>query len=174
MHNTRYGKNKQEFLSLNGPIMGKAKDVIYLLTGKSCRSTFTFHELTLAEWFEKPIVTVYAEHVWTNMRSSIRALLGKIFCILLIKLSFCVSNLADYPSVDFIHQSLNESLSILHAYLRPQMLSAEEPNEYIQKLKQIVRPLASIATYNSSLKPRVPSYSNESKMRRISYRKLKK
>ena len=85
MHNTRYGKNKQEFLSLNGPVMGKTKDVIYLLTGKSCRSTFTFHELTLAEWFEKPIVTVYAEHVWTNMRSSIRALLGKIFCILLIK-----------------------------------------------------------------------------------------
>ena len=39
--------------------MARTKDVIYLLTGKSSRSTFTFHELTLAEWFEKPIVTVY-------------------------------------------------------------------------------------------------------------------
>lgn len=50
--------------------------MIYLLTGKSSRSTFTFHELALAEWFEKSIVTVYIENVWTNMRSSIRALLG--------------------------------------------------------------------------------------------------
>lgn len=58
--------------------MARAKDVIFLLTAKSCRSTFTFHELSLAEWFEKPIVTVYLEHVWTNMRSSIRALLGKV------------------------------------------------------------------------------------------------
>jgi hypothetical protein len=57
--------------------MARTKDVIYLLTGKSSRSTFTFLELTLAEWFEKPIVTVYIENVWTNMRSSIRALLGK-------------------------------------------------------------------------------------------------
>ena len=32
----------------------------------------------MAEWFEKPIVTVYIENVWANMRSSIRALLGKI------------------------------------------------------------------------------------------------
>ncbi len=57
--------------------MARTKEVIYLLTAKSCRSTFTFHELTLAEWFEKPIVTVYIDNVWTNMRSSIRALLGK-------------------------------------------------------------------------------------------------
>jgi hypothetical protein len=57
--------------------MARTKDIIYLLTGKSSRSTFTFHELTLAEWFEKPILTVYIENVWTNMRSSIRALLGK-------------------------------------------------------------------------------------------------
>jgi hypothetical protein len=57
--------------------MACTKEVIYLLTAKSCRSTFTFHELTLAEWFEKPIVTVYIDNVWTNMRSSIRALLGK-------------------------------------------------------------------------------------------------
>lgn len=57
--------------------MARAKEVIYLLTGKSSRSTFTFHELTLAEWFEKPIVTVYIENVWAHMRSSIRALLGR-------------------------------------------------------------------------------------------------
>lgn len=57
--------------------MARTKEIIYLLTGKSSRSTLTFHELTLAEWFEKPIVTVYLENVWTNMRSSIRALLGK-------------------------------------------------------------------------------------------------
>ena len=76
-HNPRYGKTKQEFLALNGPLIAQAKDVIYLLTERSCRSTFTFHELTLAEWFEKPIVTAYIENVWTNMRSSIRALLGK-------------------------------------------------------------------------------------------------
>ena len=66
--------------------MARTKDVIYLLTGKSSRSTLTFHELTLAEWFEKPIVTVYLENVWTNMRSSIRALLGKEF--LLIKMKY--------------------------------------------------------------------------------------
>ena len=56
--------------------MARTKDVIYLLTKKSARSTFTFHELALAEWFEKPIVTVYFENVWTTMRSSTRALLG--------------------------------------------------------------------------------------------------
>ncbi|CAF4222736.1 unnamed protein product [Rotaria socialis] len=142
-HNIRYGKNKHEFVALNGPVMARTKDVIFLLTAKSCRSTFTFHELTLAEWFEKPIVTVYLEHVWTNMRSSIRALL------------------ADYPSVDFIHQSLHESLTILHAYLRPQMLSSEEPDDYVQKLKQTIRPLASIATYNSNLKPKPSCSTNE-------------
>lgn len=59
-------------------MLARAKDVIYLLTEKSSRSTFTFHELTVAEWFEKPIVTVYIENTWANMRSSIRALLGKI------------------------------------------------------------------------------------------------
>ncbi|CAF2670861.1 unnamed protein product [Rotaria sp. Silwood2] len=142
-HNSRYGKNKHEFLALNGPVMARTKDVIFLLTGKSCRSTFTFHELTLAEWFEKPIVTVYIEHVWANMRSSIRALL------------------ADYPSVDFMHQSLHESLTILHAYLRPQMLSSEEPEEYVQKLKQTVRPLASIAISNNNLKPKLSSTLDE-------------
>jgi hypothetical protein len=65
--------------------MARAKDVIYLLTGKSSRSTFTFHELSLAEWFEKPILTVYIENVWENMRSSIRVLLGKSLIILLFK-----------------------------------------------------------------------------------------
>lgn len=59
--------------------MARAKDIVYLLTAKSSRSTFTFHELTLAEWFEKPIVTVYIDNVWAHMRSSIRALLGTNF-----------------------------------------------------------------------------------------------
>lgn len=47
--------------------------------------------------------------------------------------------------MDFIRQLLHESLAILHTYLRPQVLSTEETPEYIQKLKQTVRPLASIA-----------------------------
>jgi hypothetical protein len=62
------------------------------------------------------------------------------------------NKLADYPSVDFIHQSLSDSLAILHTYLRPHLLSSDEPLEYVQKLKQTVRPLASIAAYNSNLK----------------------
>ncbi len=59
--------------------------------------------------------------------------------------------------MDFIHQSLNESLTILHTYLRPQTLSIEEPTEYVRKIKQIVRPLANIAAYNNNLKTKVPS-----------------
>jgi hypothetical protein len=62
-----------------------------------------------------------------------------------------------------MHQTLNESLSILHTYLHPQMLSADEPVEYIQKLKQTVRPLASIAAYNSNLKTNPIHQINESK-----------
>lgn len=51
-----------------------------------------------------------------------------------------------------MHQTLNESLTILYTYLRPQILSSDEPAEYVRKLKQTVRPLANIAAYNSKLK----------------------
>ncbi|CAF0815978.1 unnamed protein product [Didymodactylos carnosus] len=129
-HQTHYGRTKQEFLALNGPSMAQTKDVIYLLTKKSSRSTFTFHELTLAEWFEKPIVTLYIENIWYNMRSSIRALL------------------ADYPAVDFAHQSLRESLVILHTYLHPQMVTNMAnlmmDTHYVTNLKQSVQPLISM------------------------------
>ena len=165
-HNARYGKTKQEFLTLNGPLIAQAKDVIYLLTEKSSRSTFTFHELTLAEWFEKPIVTAYIENVWTNMRSSIRALLGKIGCFSLLFNTHLRSSLADYPSVDFIRQLLHESLAILHTYLRPQVLSTEETPEYIQKFKQTVRPLASIAALKRHSQQKISPLADASKRAR--------
>lgn len=78
---------------------------------------------------------------------------------------FLCKKLADYPSVDFIQQSLQESLTILHAYLRPQMLSSDESDDYVKKLKQTVRPLASVATYNNSLKSKAIATANESKTR---------
>ena len=70
-----------------------------------------------------------------------------------------------------MHQTLNESLSILHTYLHPQMLSAEEPVEYIQKLKQTVRPLASIAAYNSNLKTNPIHQINERKKNKSNFTK---
>ena len=73
--------------------------------------------------------------------------------------------LADYPSVDFIHQSMNESLAILHTYLRPQTLSSNESNEYVQKLKQTVRPLANIAAFSSSFKAK-PTVQNDQSINR--------
>lgn len=43
------------------------------------------------------------------------------------------------------------------------MLSSEEPEEYVQKLKQTVRPLASIATYNNTVKPKVTNKLDDGK-----------
>lgn len=63
--------------------------------------------------------------------------------------------------MDFIHQSLQESLGILHTYLRPQILSSDESPEFVEKLKQTVRPLANIAAYNSQFKGRLsPTFAN--------------
>jgi hypothetical protein len=47
------------------------------------------------------------------------------------------------------------------------MLSADESAEYIQKLKQTVRPLASIAAYNSNLKNKPAPQLNESKRKKF-------
>ena len=66
---------------------------------------------------------------------------------------------ADYPSVDFIHQSLTQSLAILHTYLRPQSLGNDGTPDYIQKLRDVVRPLASIAASNRNSKQKVSSVS---------------
>ena len=66
---------------------------------------------------------------------------------------------ADYPSVDFIHQSLTQSLAILHTYLRPQILGNNGTPDYIQKLRDVVRPLASIAASNRNSKQKINSLS---------------
>lgn len=62
---------------------------------------------------------------------------------------------ADYPSVDFIHESLQDSLGFLHMYLRPQVLSTNESPEIADKLRQTVQPLATIAAVNSQFKGRL-------------------
>ena len=57
--------------------------------------------------------------------------------------------------MDFIHQALTQSLHILHTYLRPQMLGTDETPEYVQKLREVVRPLASIAASNRNSKQNI-------------------
>ena len=71
--------------------------------------------------------------------------------------------LADYPSIDFINQAFSDSLTILHTYLRPQMLSTDETPDFIQRLKQIVRPLASMAASNRNSTQKMSSLSTGSK-----------
>lgn len=56
--------------------------------------------------------------------------------------------------MDFIHEPLQDSLGILHMYLRPQVLSSNESPELAEKLRQTVQPLANIAAYNSQFKGR--------------------
>ncbi|CAF0720705.1 unnamed protein product [Adineta steineri] len=138
-HSSRYGKTKQEFLSLNGPIIARTKYVIYLLTKKSSNSNFKFLELTIAEWFEKSIITVYVDNIWTNIRSSIRAIL------------------ANYPLVDFNHQSFNESLTILYTYLCSKIVSTQISVVYNEKIEQTIQPLI----VNSNLKSKVYTSVNE-------------
>ncbi|CAF1397803.1 unnamed protein product [Adineta ricciae] len=115
-HQLHYGRSKHQFLALNGPILARAKYVIYILTKKSSCSIFPFLELTIAEWFEKSILTVYLENIWNNMRSTLRALLN------------------DYPMVDFIHQSLQDGLATLYSHL-PSQINASVCNQ-----KQINKP----------------------------------
>ncbi|UJR28895.1 hypothetical protein I4U23_010115 [Adineta vaga] len=130
-HQLRYGKTKDQFLALNGPILARAKYVIFILTKKSSCSIFPFLELTIATWFEKSIITICVENVWNNMRSTLRALLQ------------------DYPMVDFIHQSLQDGLATLSTHLPSQI----DLFACTQRSKQAVESFRNKKNFNWNIAP---------------------
>lgn len=73
----KLGKSKEEFLQINGPQVAMATQVIVLLTEAATGSPFVFHEVLFADWLGKKLVTAMFKNTWTNLRSSLKAVLGK-------------------------------------------------------------------------------------------------
>ena len=84
----KLGQSKDEFLSINGPLIASAKHVIVVLTDAATSSPFIFHEVLFADWLGKSLVTVMFKNVWKKMRPSLKSVLGKL-CSLSFLITVC-------------------------------------------------------------------------------------
>ena len=77
LHHQKLGQSKEEFLRLNAAQMACAGHVLILLTEAATNSPFVFHELLFSDWLGKKIVTAMFKNTWTNLRPSLKAVLGR-------------------------------------------------------------------------------------------------
>ena len=73
----KLGRSKEEFLQINGPQIATATHVVVLMTDAMTTSPFIFHEVLFADWLGKKLVTAMFKNVWTGMRFSLKAVLGR-------------------------------------------------------------------------------------------------
>ncbi len=78
----KLGRSKEEFLQINGPLVATATHVMVLLTDAATGSPFVFHEVLFADWLGKKLVTVMFKNVWSDLRVSLKAVLGNSFILL--------------------------------------------------------------------------------------------
>ena len=78
LHHQKLGGCKEEFLQMNNYHMCCASHVIVLMTASSSDSPFVFHEVLYADWLNKKLTTVVFKNCWENLRTSLKAVLGKL------------------------------------------------------------------------------------------------
>ena len=57
--------------------MAQATFVLVVMTTAAAASPFVFHEVLFADWLGKKIVIAMFNNTWSNLRVSLRAVLGK-------------------------------------------------------------------------------------------------
>ena len=77
IHHTKLGQSKEEFLELNGAQIALAAHVLILLTDAATESPFVFHEILFCDWLGKKVITAMFKNVWSTLRPTLKAVLGK-------------------------------------------------------------------------------------------------
>nr|KAG5698331.1 hypothetical protein BaRGS_010917 [Batillaria attramentaria] len=121
----KLGRSKEEFLQINGPHIATATHVVVLMTDALTSSPFIFHEVLFADWLGKKIVTAMFKNVWTNMRYSLKAVLGEC------------------PAVDFETKMYAESLDVLEHHIKPlrRVPGVVLEQTYLNKMADGLKPL---------------------------------
>ncbi|XP_046558492.1 uncharacterized protein LOC124267578 isoform X1 [Haliotis rubra] len=125
----KLGRSKEEFLQINGPQIATATHVIVLMTEASTGSPFVFHEVLFADWLGKKLVTSMFKNVWTNLRVSLKAVLGEC------------------PAIDFETKMYTESLDVLEHHIKPlrRVPGVVLEQTYLNKMADGLKPLEVLA-----------------------------
>ncbi|KAK7485320.1 hypothetical protein BaRGS_00023419 [Batillaria attramentaria] len=133
----KLGRSKEEFLQINGPHIATATHVVVLMTDALTSSPFIFHEVLFADWLGKKIVTAMFKNVWTNMRYSLKAVLGEC------------------PAVDFETKMYAESLDVLEHHIKPlrRVPGVVLEQTYLNKMADGLKPLEMLASTRNGASP---------------------
>ncbi|XP_033645107.1 uncharacterized protein LOC117304656 [Asterias rubens] len=125
----KLGQSKDEFLSINGPLIASAKHVIVVLTDAATSSPFIFHEVLFADWLGKSLVTVMFKNVWKKMRPSLKSVLG------------------EFPAIDFETKMYGESMDILEHQIKPlrKVAGVVLEQTYLNRMSEGLKPLQVLA-----------------------------